>query len=63
MGPRKRRKVCADCGKRTTELSKKGICIDCSIRRQMENVRALQRKEGYEYEKWKMGMKLWVEKL
>jgi len=56
---------CRGCGKyfRREHLSWQSLCVDCSLERMKRNVVALRLKKGPEWEKWKIGMSKFLEKV
>jgi len=55
-------KVCRGCGREFTK-HRGAYCIECSMKRLIENVRQLHEKKGPWYEKWRQGMISYVYRL
>ena len=49
----KKRKTCSKCGKRVVDISRRGLCYDCSVKAIKDNVKQLKDKKGTNYEKWR----------
>jgi hypothetical protein len=55
---------CRDCGRNELEagrISRTGLCGDCAIARQVQNLAGLSRQEGPAWDRWVAGMRQWVE--
>lgn len=54
---------CQSCGRSRYDvgnISWSGLCLDCGITAQAENIEGITLKKGYPYLQWKRGMRRWA---
>ena len=56
-----RNKICRKCRKIVVSINKHGLCIDCSMKFMRDHVMSMHRKKGAGYDRWKEGMRIFLD--